>query len=394
MKVSSNERIKKIFFYALAVASILAVLLCIILNIGYIKGVFLTFLSALKPILYAVVTVFCVNGIIKWYASLFSRIMPDSKKGRLWLKVISVLLGYFTLILIIVALAVIVILPLINSYSDISGKIPDYIEGAKNWLTDIIKNIPVLSDQSDKIMTYIEESLNLSYGSISKYAPKIVEYVNRIMSEASSIFLGLMISIYIVCSFEYINRVRYRIVHAFMTDEKAQKTHDYIVSVCAYFSDFFSGRLLYSLIVGIVFYLVLWLMNIPMFYFISIMIGILCVVPVAGTVIAFGISLFFVFITAYESVALFSLVYIAVMLVLYHFVEKNIVRKSARPTVTASLIAVLVMYGFFGVSGAIFAVPVYLSVRLTVKNVFLHIEKVKEKSSIADDDNDEIEDIG
>ena len=377
MRKRTNSKLNKMFLYGIGIVLVACAFLCLLLNFGYVKSAIFAFLSALKPVVYALIFVFCVSGIVNMYTGFFDRVFAKFTKKELLSKIVSVTLGYLTFVLIIAALLVIVILPLISSYSDIVSKIPDYITSAKDWVRETVSTIPILSRQSDRIMDYINESLNFSYDSIQKYVPVVMEFVNKLLSEASSMLLGLIISIYIICSRGYIEKVKNRLVHAFLSDEKAQKAHNATKTIYGFFTDFFSGRLLYSLVIGIVFYVVLWIMDIPMYSFISIMIGVLVFVPVIGTVLAFGLSAFFVFITSYRLVFWFVAVFTATLLVGYLTLQKYIIKHSVRTTVTASLVSVLVLYGLIGTTGAILAIPVYLSAKLLFKNALDAIEEKK-----------------
>ena len=59
MKKLRNERANRILFYALAVLFAAVLFLAVLLHFEYVKNSFLNFLSAIKPVLYAIVIVFC-----------------------------------------------------------------------------------------------------------------------------------------------------------------------------------------------------------------------------------------------------------------------------------------------------------------------------------------------
>ena len=371
-----NKKYNKMFLYAIGIVAVACAFLSLLLHFSYVKGLLFGFLSALKPVVYALIFVFCVGGIVNTYSSFFSKRINGKATV---VKVLSVVLGYLTFLLIITALLIIVVLPLVNSYSDILTRIPEYLVGAKVWVSETIKSIPVLSEQSDKIMDYINESLNFSYDSIQKYVPVVMTMVNELLSETSSIIIGFIISIYIVCSGAYISRVRDRLVGAFLSRDRAERTHDALVRIYGLFTDFFSSRLLYSLIIGIIFYIVLWVMDVPLYSFVSIMIGVLVFVPVVGTMLAFALSTFFVFITSYRLVLWFVCVFLVIMLIGYFVLGKYIIRRNVKTTVTASLISVLVFSGLFGTVGAVLAIPVYLSCKLVFKSMLESLERKQAK---------------
>lgn len=375
MKRFKDEKFTKTFIYALGILAVSILFLTLLLNLDYVIGIIKVLFTALKPVVYAVLIVFCVNGVVNMYKEFFSKFINKGKRSRTICKIISVVLGYLTFIVIIAAMLIIVFLPLANSYASMVDSIPLYVTSAKAWVRDAIASVPFISGQSDKIMEYINNSLNFSYDSLSKYAPFAMDVLNKIISEASNMLLGVIISIYIIFSTDYIARVRRRLVRAFLSEEKANKAHDYLLSIYGYFSNYISGRLFYSIIVGIVFYIVLWIMNVPLYSFISLLIVVLTFVPVVGTVIAFGITVFFVFITSYDLTLIYAAVFVAVMLLGYFVLQKRIIKSNVRASVTASLVAVLVMYGLFNTIGALVAVPVYLSAKLFIKGVLNAREK-------------------
>ena len=376
-----NDKLKKPFLYGLAIVAISCAFLCLLLNLSYVKGFVVAVLTAFKPVVYALIFVFCVGGIVDKYAAAFSRAFSKMKKGALLTKILSVVLGYLTLILIVAVLLAIVIWTVVDASADILDKIPQYLANAKAWVSDFLGSVDFLAGQSENIMNNINESF-LSFESIMDYGETILPVVGKIFSEMSSILLGLIISIYIICSREFLGRIKDRMVHAFLTDEHAERAHNVTHTIYGYFTDFFSRRLLYSLIVSAAFYLVLFIMRIPLF--IAIMIGVLVFVPVVGTILAFALSAFFVFITMGQYVLWFIVVFTALMLTGYLVLQKRIIKESVRTTVTASLVSVIVLYGLFGTVGAILAIPVYLSSKLLLKNLLESIE-IKRRNDIRQD---------
>lgn len=394
MRRQKNDKVQTIFVYALIVMAIAAAFLCLLLNFDVVWNILSSFILAFRPIIYAVIFVFCVGGLVRSFEKLFTKLFVKGKKTAVLCKVLSVTLGYLVFLIIIALLAVIVVLPIVNSYSEIFASVPVYLENASKWIEGTLRSIPIISEQSDKIMQHINDSLNISYDSISKYAPIAMGWLNKLISEASSMLLGLIISIYMICSLSYIERVKNRLVHAFISDEKAERAHNAIEAVKGYFSDHFSGRVLYCLVIGMIFYVVMWIMGIPFYSFLSTMIGILGFVPVIGTLTGFGISLFFVFVTKYEMALWYIICYIAITAFGFLFLQKKIIKESARPSVTASLASVLIMQGFFGTFGAVLAIPVYLSIKYLF---FMALEmfeekkaKYKEKKEQQEDEEDDL----
>ncbi len=388
MKGLKNEKYTRIFVCALAILFVAILFLGFVLNFEYFKAIASAFLSACKPVVYAVLVVFCVNGIINTYNKLFLKLFKKSKKKEALSRLFSVVLGYITLIVLIAAMMIIVIVPFISSCAKLVEAVPEYIVGAKAWIEDTIRALPFLSGESEKILEYINGSFSLSYDSITEYAPIVMGVANKIFSEASNLLIGFIISIYIVVSSDYINRVKNKLVHAFLSEKNAQKVHDYIYSVYGYFTKYFSGRALYAIIVWIVFYIVMWALGIEFYSVISLIIAALTFAPVVGIVIAFGISTFFVLIAAWGMTVPFALIFIVIMSLGTFLLQKRIIHESVRASITASLISVLAMYGLFGTVGALVAVPVYLSIKLLVCEI-LSSKEAKNSNSEKDKASDD-----
>ncbi len=378
MKGLKNEKYTRILLFALTILFATVALLAIVLNFDYVKDFLRLFFSALKPVIYALLIVFCVNGIIGFYNKLFLRLFKKSKKKEMLSKVFSVVLGYLSLLIIVAAMLIIVIVPFVSSCTRLIEVAPSYISGARSWIENTLKSIPFLSGESDKIIEYINGSFSFSYDSVSEYAPAVMGVVNKIISEASNLLIGFIISIYIVVSSGYISRVRHRLVHTFMSEEKAHRVHDFLFEVYGYFTKYFSGRLLYAIIVWIAFYVSMWILGIEFYSVISLVIAALTLAPVVGVVIAFGISLFFVLIASMKMALPFVFIFALIMLLGKLLLQKYIIHISVRTSVTSSLISVIVMYGLFGTVGAIVAVPVYLTLKLFLNGVISAREEKKQ----------------
>ena len=381
-KLFSDKYIKTLLF-AVGCVVITALFLSLLLNFGAVVDFFESAIGVLSPVLYAIVAVLLINPSVhlfeeKFYPLLIKKAKKERPKLR---RALSVLSAYLLFTILFLAVIIIVIVPVTENAGLLQTKIPGAIRSTVSWIEKTIDSYEFLAPQKDVIMEHIENSFIFSPTLVQNLIGKVIGYTTSILSETFSVIIGIIISVYIIFSMESLKALRDKIMRAYLSDAISSEIRHCAREAYRIFSDFFTGRLMYSITIGIAFFYVLFFTKVPFYSVISIAMGIVAFVPVCGTILSYIVGVGLCLLFDPQDAGLCAFIFFVIFLLGRLVLQPNLIKKNATASVGLSIVAVLIMYALFDVVGALIAIPVFIS----VKRYLIHrisSKKAKNEASI------------
>jgi predicted PurR-regulated permease PerM len=293
-----------------------------------------------------------------------------------------VLFGVITLSMMFVA-------PVIaESVVDIVNNVPSYADSVINYLESKSTEIEFLEEIG--IFAILEpENIKNTLENVAKNLNSILSAmligILGVTTGILKIIIGLIISIYMLKDKEKFKMGIKRFIYAFMNREKADKLYVFSRETDLLFTKYIIGKLIDSIILGIICYIGLIFIQAPYALLMSIIIGITNMIPFIGPFIgavpAVTITLFTSPVTALW-VGLF-------ILFLQQFDGYILGPKILGDSVGLSpfwiILAIIIGGGFFGIIGMLIGVPVMAVIRnyfirlvdseLAIKGIFEEMNK-------------------
>ena len=382
MKKLFDEKYLKILFYTVGCVVITALFLSLLLNFDSVIVFFAGAVRVLSPVLYAVVAVLLINPSVhlfdeRLFPFLFKRAKKDRPKLRRALSVIS---AYLLFVILFVAVVVIVIVPVTENAETLLTNIPGAIRSTVSWIEKTIDSIEFLAPQKDVIMEHVENSFIFSPSLVQNLVGKVLSYTTSVLSETFNVLIGVIISVYVILSLDSLKALRDKIMTAYLSEQTSLEIRHCAREAYRIYSDFFTGRLMYSITIGIAFFYVLFFFKVPFYSVISIAMGIVAFVPVCGTILSYIVGVCFCVLFAPQVAVWCSLIFFALFLLGRMFLQPNLIKKTANASVGLCILSVLVMYAAFDIVGALIAVPTFIVIRRFIIRV---ISKKREKAKRA-----------
>ncbi|GAA0177977.1 AI-2E family transporter [Clostridium sediminicola] len=266
---SFKDKFDFIFKKIIKVTIMFIVILLLIMSENFRSGLLMIF----KPLLIAFAIAYLLDPLVR----LFNRKLKISRSQAIAIVVLLI-------ILILILIGAIGIPSLVLNAGELLGNIPDNF----NFNFDIInENLTILNNQylvsiSEFINQLIGKTLS-SIASISSYIlEKVVVNAFRITSSFFSLIVSFVIAIYMLIDKKDLQARIKRVVYAFFKKEDA----DYIMNVGRVsnkiFSGFLIGKLVDSLIIGILCWIILLFFKIRFAPIIAIIVGITNMIPYFG----------------------------------------------------------------------------------------------------------------
>ena len=362
-----NNTPKKGIMFTIVIFAITLLIVLITVNITPIATFMLTVFSIISPVVIGAAIAYLLNPLLKF----LEFIVFKKLKSKKLIRTLSLILTYLIALLVITLIFAILAPRLIQSIIDLAKNYNFYIDKTINAINSFIAGLPIKSqainvEQIKEIADdMLKESGNL-FDAIINYA---LASINSIVTTVKNIVLGLFISIYILISKERLYAQATKGARAFMSNKMYRHCMRYIRIANSTFIKFFVGKLFDSTIVFVIALTVLAILKMPHALFISMVVGVLNIIPFFGFIIAIIFSAFLVFIAAPEKLLLFVLVMIIIEQIDANIIAPKILGNSAGISSLGVIIAVTVMGSLFGTIGMIIGVPVFAIIIAIIKDL-------------------------
>lgn len=342
--------------------------ICFFFSIFKMNGLFSAlknFVGILKPFIYGAVVAYFVLPI---YNMLVKKLLPHSKKlfksekkAISWTKMICSIISVFILIAVISAILSMVLPELATSILGLSSAMPDYLTELSSWLKVTLRDnqmlqhnlMEIYSKISDWIVTFIQNDT----------LPKLIQIMGGSLlgtvNMLKNVVVGIIIAIYILYSKDLFSAQAKKLIYSIFSTERATLLVKNTRFVHKVFGGFITGKLLDSLIIGIITFVVMTILKMPYIVLISVVIGVTNFIPFFGPFIgAIPCSLLVLMIDPIQCV------YFVIFIFILQQFDGNILGPKILGDSTGLssfwvMFAILIAGGLFGFVGMLIGVPLF-----------------------------------
>lgn len=355
----------------------------VVLYFSQIIGLFKTLLTILFPIILGLIIAYIVNLILKPLEKIF---FPRSK-SLLVTKIRRPICILLSFIIIIAAIYIIMylIIPQINdSIMIISEGIPELAEDLRvwflkvtegvDWAAEYRKNIENAqinwSDLIDKAAQIIKSSINGVLGST-------FTIINSIFGILITTITALIFSISYLSSKEKISSQVKRAASVYLSQRQNQKLSYFISVIDDKYSSFIKSKLVDSLVIGFLIFIMMLILRFPFASTISIVIMVTSIIPVVGAYIGSIIGFLMIAVIDFKQALLFILVLAVVLQLEASIIYPKIAGKSTGLPGIWVFAAVIIGGALAGPIGMLFGVPLAAAIYTFIKNDIKEKEKAR-----------------
>lgn len=261
---------------------------------------------------------------------------------------LSVLFSYIIVIGVLTIIIIYIYPQLRDSGKDIVATIKNGYQYMINHEEEINKQIPFLdiSDLIEYLKVHVPDNL-MNYS--SNIVPYVYQFSSSVVMVVYNTLIGLVVSIYFVIGARELMEKTREIVYAVTPKGREKRTWKIILQCNHIFNGFLFGKMIDSLIIGILCFIIMLILHLPYALLISVIVGITNMIPYFGPFIGAvpGVIIFF-FINPK-----LSLIFIIMILALQQFDGLYL-----GPKILGDLTGIKPLWVIFGVTvgGALFGV--------------------------------------
>lgn len=353
-------------------------------NFGIILDFFAKVLHLLTPFFIGAAIAFVLRGLCRRMEILFCKTKVEFlRKHRRGAAVLSVYLIVFVAITLIMTA---IIPQLVSSISKFIEQFPSILNSIVGW----INSFGVYEINASGVQEFLSRDVFSISRLLNMFDPKNMDrYAKSVMSVGSSvvnIFLGIIISVYMLLERKHIKNGAARFAKLYIPDKIRKGITFYGKEVANFINRYIGCQILDACIVFILSLIVLSIMRMEYAGLMALMVGSFNLIPYFGAFVAVVISALITLVTN----GFMSAVILVVVLIVLQQIDANIIQPrlvasslSIKPLLV--ILGVLVGGGLFGILGMFIGVPMVA----LFKNIFEDVME-KKRLALADaDDNPE-----
>lgn len=304
-----------------------------------------------------------VNATEKYLIAPFVKKFNIKGKKSRW-RLISVFLTLIVVSWSIYGFFSIVIPQIFNSLKTIIEQFPNYVDTLNLWISKLLEDNPEIEN---KVMAVINEySLDFETFVNSEVIPKLNSLIMTISLSVYSVFkeiwnliIGFIISIYLLSSKELFSAQAKKAAYAFLSVDRANRFISNVRFANKTFGGFFVGKILDSIIIGILCFVGMSILDIPFSVLISVIIGVTNIIPFFGPFLgAIPSTLLILFIDPVKALTFIIFVFF-LQQVDGNIIGPKILGSSTGLSSFWVIFAITLFGGIWGVFGMIVGVPIF-----------------------------------
>lgn len=335
-------------------------------RVGAIARSLQTLMGILMPFVYGFVIAYLLNPVFNW---LFGRLRPllqkrvkDAGRAARLAKGVSTALSILLLLALVTALLWMVLPQLITSVMGLieSNLLPDSIQRVTLWFEDALRANPQLEAAAQQ--AYTEAISFLTSWVKTDMLPQLTSVMNGLMGTLTFVknaCIGIIIAIYVLNSKRLFAAQLKKLLYGCFGVRRTNIILENLRFTHRVFGGFINGKLLDSLIIGVLCFAGMMLLRMPYATLISVVVGVTNIIPFFGPFIgAIPSTLLILLIDPLQ-----ALYFVIFILALQQF-DGNILgpRILSQSTGLSSfwvMFALLVGGGLFGLVGMVIGVPLF-----------------------------------
>lgn len=290
-----------------------------------------------------------------------------SERFKKMLSFVAIIISLLFALALVWMLFMLIIPQVWKSIMKIVDMLPREIETVSNWINNMLRDQPELQLYFDTVWKQAETNIDsLLEADFSQIIPGISGFLGGISVQVigvfngfKNLFLGFLISAYLLASRKLFAAQAKLILHGVFTDKWARIIEEEVRYIDKMFNGFFMGKIIDSAIIGVLCFIGTTLLGFEAAAFISVVIGVTNIIPFFGPLIG-AVPCALLLLLDNPMHCLYFIIFIIVLQQL----DGNVIGPKILGNATGVssfwvLFSILLFGGLWGIVGMVIGVPLF-----------------------------------
>ena len=259
-----------------------------------------------------------------------------------------------------------------DSITTLVNNLESYYTTIYNWVTDLLSDNPELTDLFNRYYSEASQWLTTKLlpglqTAVTNFTGSLVTGVWSIVIFAKNFLIGIIVSVYLLAAKEKSTARCCKLLYGVLPEERAKFAMRGFRRMDHIFSGFVRGKLLDSLIIGILCFIGCSILNMPYTPLVSVVVGVTNVIPFFGPFLgAIPCALLILLVSPLKCL------YFVIFIFLLQQLDGNVIGPKILGDSTGIsslwvIVAILIGGGFGGVLGMFLGVPIFACLQVLVR---------------------------
>ena len=361
-----NTRYNTYAAYALIIISFGLLYAAFIFNLSAVFAGISWFLGKIKCVFYAILFTFISVPPLRFFERFLTRHVFKTQRRLPLARVFAVILAELLLLAVLFLFVFSIIPSLSKSFTELQTDLSPAVAASRDWIETNVKDSEILLPIYESLVGYLAEVFSpTGEQSLTAFAAR---YVSNIASETSAIFLGFVLSAYCLLFRRVITSITSKILVSRLPGRITTRFYAGAKRTYLYFMEYLSVKVVSSIFLSILTYLLCLIFDIPFRALITILVFAFDMMPNFGMILLV-VLLPSVMLVLNRPNALPLFLILFFLHLLYRILaEPFFLRKRLRPNIGLTICLSLFFGGLFGFFGFMFSVPLFASLNALIEN--------------------------
>lgn len=340
---------------ALTVSGIILITFFYLLReINAVSAALKKLLAILSPFIWGLVFAFFLVPLAK-------RLEPHFPfKNRSQLRRTLVAIVCILVLILVIALFFAILIPqLINSVGQLFNSWQGYLDGAAKWINEISGSFFLSDEIINDIYTFSSGLFTKFFAWAENYLPNIIATTMATFTGIGNFLIGMVVALYILIDRDHLKRELTKLSMALFSLKNHERLALIVRLSIDKFSNFFIGKIIDSVIIGVLTFIVMTILGLDYSILISFIVGVTNIIPFFGPFIGAIPSILLLLIIDPWQALIFAIAILVIQQLDGNVIGPMILGDSMGLSSLWILFAIIVGGAYMGVLGMIVGVPLF-----------------------------------
>lgn len=349
--------------------------MCMLALLIYFKPIWIaisTVFNVITPFLVGFALAFLQIPIVKRVEWLFSKTLFRKKARPRLSRALAAVISLIVLLAFVTAFMSILLPQLIDSVKQLVTYISAFVSDNAEHLNDLLVRWDFIAFEGEELVIGWEKIVSQTSNYVSVVMDNVLAIGSTIYTTVFQLFVGLITAFYLLMDKERFCAQAKKILYALMRPEKCETLIFWTRRANRIFAGFISGKIIDSLIIGVLCYLLMLICRFEYAMLISVIVGVTNVIPFFGPFIGAIPSILILLIVNPYSALGFTILILVLQQLDGNVIGPLILGDYVGISPLWIMISIVICGGLFGFVGMLVSVPVfalcYAIVRTLIEN--------------------------
>ena len=326
----------------------------------------LALLETVKPILYGAFIAYLLAPMVNFFERSLFPLRPGRERKRsaaMLVRTVGIMLAWLVILVLFYLLASVLMPELYKSVLQLIDNADNYYRTISGWVIHLLETNPAVASWVSQQMAAYFQDLDkwLTSGVLPQLQAVMVTVSGGVLSLVNfvkDLLVGVIASIYLLATKERCAAYGRKLVYSLVPRERVELVLRGVRRADVIFSGFVRGKLLDSIIIGILCFAGCSILEFPYTPLVSVFVGVTNIIPFFGPFLGAIPSTFLILLVSPRQALYFVIFVLALQQLDGNVIGPKILGNTTGLSSLWVIIAILVGGGFFGVAGMFFGVPV------------------------------------